>query len=485
MASGLSRALPVSLALLALLTGAATRAQEPVLLNDLSGGDLELAGEQRLVLTGLAGTFALRVGKPGSLVYGARSQQNRRDELPVALWLEGSTLRLGPLDETDTRRVYLEVAVPPGLEVEIDVEESHVSLSSLMSFVQVTGRALDVRAGGLAEGLRLRLEGGTARVETMTGNVELEGREFEALLKQINGQVGINAVASQIELDDVASDLIADLDESTLVAATIQGKVQVIAEGGSVQLSGLRRGAELRLGATPLSLTDVQGGIDLETEADVQFSDLKSEFDMVSFGGGLRGRGNAGSVHVNTDGAIVYLEGIQGPVTVEGRELRVSLKDLRNEVRVITTMSDVRVEGSQKAVEIQNDFGDVFLQNAAGPLKVASRDGVVTIDELTGALELTADGPEVRVSWSEIAAGQNSSVKNERGDVSIGLPRNGRCRVEAIARFGSVESDLPGVRVSDDGKFANGLLGGANEPLISVDSGGAVYIGPSESRAGQ
>jgi hypothetical protein len=483
MSSTSSRLLPAGLALLALIAAGAAGAQEPQLLNDGAGGELELAGESRLVLSGLRGTFALRLGKEGSLVYAARQRENRREDLPVALWLEGSTLRLSRLDENDTRPVYLEIAVPPGLDVEADIDESHVNLSGLMSGVRIVGRALEVRAGGLTEAIRLRLEGGTVRMETLSSDVELEGRDFEARLKQIGGRVGITASASQIEAESLAADMFADLDDSTLVATTITGHVQVTAEGGSVRLSGVRRGAELQLGETPLSMTDVEGGVDLETEADVEFRELKSELDMVSFGGGLRGQGNAGGVRVNTDGAAVLLEGIQGAVTVEGRDLHVQLRDMRNEVRVVAGMSSVLVEHSAAAVHVENDFGDVVMNDAAGPVTVRSRDGMVRIEDLKGSLDLIADGPEVRVGWSEIGQG-NSTVKSERGDVSVGLPARGRCRVEAIARFGRVDSDLPGVRVSDDGKFANGLLGGADEPVISIDSGGAVYIGASSGPAG-
>jgi hypothetical protein len=57
--------------------------------------------------------------------------------------------------------------------------------------------------------------------------------------------------------------------------------------------------------------------------------------------------------------------------------------------------------------------------------------------------------------------------------------------VEATARFGNVASALRAVRVTDDGKFGNGVLGGADQPVIKIDSEGDVYIGPSREPTGQ
>jgi hypothetical protein len=341
---------------------------------------------------------------------------------------------------------------------------------------------LELRAGGLGESIVARVEGGTVRMDSVSGDAELGGSELKVHLTQVGGQLDLDLNGSEIELDNVGSHLVADLVDSVLVAETVQGKVQVTADGGSVTLNGARLGAEFRLGNTPLTMSDVQGGVDIETEADVQFRDLKSDLEMVSYGGGLRGRGNAGGVYVNSDAAMVYLEGIQGPVIVEGRELRISLREMGNRVRVATSMSDLHVESSGADVEVENDFGDVLLNDVAGPLKVVSRDGAVRIAELRGAVELDANGPEVHVSWSEIPADEDSSIENEGGDVSVKLPGNGRCRVEANAGFGGVSSDLPDVRVSNDGKSASGELGNASAPLIRIDSGGAVHIGVSESK---
>jgi hypothetical protein len=190
-------------------------------------------------------------------------------------------------------------------------------------------------------------------------------------------------------------------------------------------------------------------------------------------------------VAVITDGATVHLERIKGTVRVEGQDLRVRLREIGGEAIVRTSLSELFVESTEAALEISNDFGDIAIAKANGPVKVESRDGDVRVSELRGPLKLTADGNEVEVSWAEIRGEEDSSVSNQRGNVSLRLPANGRCRVDASAEFGSIESDLPGVRVSDDGRAASGALGGASKPLVRVRAGGALYIGKSQKPTGK
>ena len=83
--------------ILAMATLGVSQAQQVELLNDESGGEVEITRENRFEIIDLQGTFSLRLGKPGELRYMARDAETRREEIPVALWLDGSSLGLSPL----------------------------------------------------------------------------------------------------------------------------------------------------------------------------------------------------------------------------------------------------------------------------------------------------------------------------------------------------------------------------------------------------
>jgi hypothetical protein len=462
--------------ILALSALGVTQAQEVELLNDESGGDVEITGQSRFEIVDLQGTFSIRLGKPGQLRYMARDVETRRQEIPVALWMEGSTLGLSPLEESAQQRVFVEITVPPEIDVEIDVADSAVVLSGLMSAVDLRGRNVELKASALKDSVQLEIEGGSVRVGASEGELELVGRGLEVELKHIGGMVLLDLEESNVEVESLRAGLDAQLAATTLVTAGVQGRVNAEANGGRLELAGLHGGAELRLSEAPLSLTEVTGAINLETDSDVQFRELKGNLTMRSYGGGLRGQNFTGQLQVSTDGAVVHLESIQGSVTVEGQDLRVRVKELQKDLTVRTALTELFAENVGGAIDIENEFGDVSISGAKGPVKVRSRDGDVRLQGMEGSVDLEADGLEVEVIWSQVGGENESSVTNKRGDVLIGLPLSSRCSLEGEARSGKIESSLPAVRVSDDGHSARGVLGGAAKPLIRVKSGGDLRI---------
>jgi hypothetical protein len=89
----------------------------------------------------------------------------------------------------------------------------------------------------------------------------------------------------------------------------------------------------------------------------------------------------------------------------------------------------------------------------------------------------------VEVSWSELPTQENSTIVNEEGQLRLLLPQAGRCRIEAESDSGNIESELQEVRVTDDGRFANGLFGGADEPVIQATAKEDILIGASRPAA--
>ena len=116
-------------------------------------------------------------------------------------------------------------------------------------------------------------------------------------------------------------------------------------------------------------------------------------------------------------------------------------------------------------------------------MKIDSRDGQVRLFGIKGPVEVSAEGAEVEVTWASLGGTETSSVENSRGDVRVSLPAKFRCRIDASAPHGRIETDLEELRVTEDGHHASGiLLGGlrtaaqVRKPTVRLKSGGNVYI---------
>ena len=470
--------LKILLVAIGILLGSAVAlpAQEPELLADLADGMLTLEGENKLSIRDLQGAVSVRPGKAGEIRYSARSSDNRREERPVALWLDGRTLQFRPLAGQEGEKLILQISISPELAGEIELVDSRISAGGFGGGLELRGRNLKAELFSIGESLRVELEGGTLGVESVAGDASLDTRGTEVKVNRVSGYLTLVAQGAPVELFQLGSDVEASLDAVDLKVEEVRGAFRASAEGGSLALSQLMQGAELRLDEAAVSLSGSKGSIEIDTNAEVRFRDLEASLRVTSYGGNIRGQGSAGPLELTTSGAEVVLENLGASAQVQGDDLTVRVKGVRGDLLVRTTGSNLVLEDLQGTVDVENDFGDIIVKKAAKGLKVVSRDGDVRIIDLSGPLNLKSDGNEVRVSWAAMAQDGDSEIENERGDVWLGFPPKGGGRLEVEAKAGRIESSVAGVRVTDDGNFASGLLGRANRPTIQVKAGANVYI---------
>src|SRR6185295_15499190 len=171
------------LAIVATLSLAALRAEEPTLIGEVADGITELQGETRLEIAGLSGSLSLRVGQAGSIRFAARSLADRTEERKVALWSEGKTLRLIPPAGKSGAGLLVEVAVPSDLaEIRIEAADSKVASNDLGGRVGIVGRRLDLAVERQMGELRLEIEDSAGHVSWTKGDATVEGKGLNLTL---------------------------------------------------------------------------------------------------------------------------------------------------------------------------------------------------------------------------------------------------------------------------------------------------------------
>jgi hypothetical protein len=209
-----------------------------------------------------------------------------------------------PDDREPVGTADLEVSVPAGVRLWIKSASADVEVTAAGGFVEVTGVSGRVRVAGTTR---------EASVETLDGNVELAFRGAIARVRTASGTI-------------VVRGLVQDLD-----ASTVSGPLFVGMEGdvAHIRLETVSSEIAFKGGLVP------EGRLEAETHGgDIELRlppALGAEYDLVSYGGGLRNElvpqgqvqqgPRKGEYRVRTgDGrAVVNVRTFKGTVTLKPR----------------------------------------------------------------------------------------------------------------------------------------------------------------------
>lgn len=462
-------------ALLALPVHAQT---EPVLLATESAAILPISGEVRVEIEGVQGAIGVRVGKPGELRFLSRKPGGRNaEEIPLAVWSDGATVRLTPPEGEAAQERDLEASVPPGLYVRILANDSKVVASSLQGGLEVAGRALVVQAGGIEGDVEIDVEGGSVSLQGIGGSAVVRGSEVQAQIGGVRGSLLLTATGQKtLGVRDVGSGVDADLDGARLEVAGVKGPFRLRARGGSVALSALEQGGDLELTGAALRVEKSKGAITVNTDQACEFVENEASLHVDAYGPSALVRQNKGIVEVRARNAEVVLEKIEGAARVEGDGLRLRADDIGGEFVAILGLSEAFVQNVGGKTVFETERGDLELRRATQLVEIKSEGGSVRLLDLNGPVLVDADGALVEVTWVSTPATEDSSILNEGGDVIVRFPPGGGARVEASASYGRIESSIDTVRLFDGDTRAEGVVNRRQRPTVRIESGGDVQI---------
>jgi hypothetical protein len=449
--------------------------QEEILFEVANTGVLELAGQSRLSIEGISGTVFVRAGKQGEVRYSAVTRAARRDAHDVALWLRGGTMIFRPVEGRESDELILEIALSEGIRLSIEKTGGKVQVASVLADVSVDAVDAEVDIRGAAEGVDVRLERGSLRLENLDGPTTIQATAVPSVvLNRLNGRTQLTLSGGSVEADSLGGVLEIDLEQSTIVVRSSGGAVRGSATGGRVALTGVLGGAVLELEEAPLQLSRCRGEFKIDTDAGVNFSALEGSLAVNGFGGAIVGDGHSGEVTVENRDAVVTLSNITGPLTLKGAALRIKLVEIGNRVTAELTDSEIVAEKVRGGVDVTNDFGDVSVVGVEGSTKIVNRNGSVVARNLSGTVEIDAQGPEVQVGWREIGRDRDSRIENRGGDLFVDFPPGGGGRVEAEAD--SIETDLEGMQVEEGGQRAQGIVGNVDKPTVQLKASGRLVL---------
>jgi len=183
----------------------------------------------------------------------------------------------------------------------------------------------------------------------------------------------------------------------------------------------------------------------------------------------------------------VEVERIKGPLVLESRSGRASVREIGADTKIVSRSGSVKVESIAGALSLESRSGTVRtlgcrqdanlvvrsgtvqVEDIGGDLKLDSRSGMVSISDVKGGVAVRTASGSVRY---EGPVGGPFDIDVQSGSVRLLVDADSRFFLDAESAHGSVQSDLPLRRGGQRG--ASGEAG----PAVRIRTrSGSIHIG--------
>lgn len=179
------------------------------------------------------------------------------------------------------------------------------------------------------------------------------------------------------------------------------------------------------------------GPVGIDTASgDIWIQDAGGDAVITTASGDINIRRVTGSLRAHTASGACHVDEVGGPLELE------------------SASGDQRVKLVQGAARLQGASADIMVGEARDGLDARTASGDITVHQAAGVVRLRAQSGDVEVR--RIAEGR-LSASSASGDVSIGVARGSRVRVDLDSRSGRVLSQIP-IHEAPDGDHEGGLV---------------------------
>jgi DUF4097 and DUF4098 domain-containing protein YvlB len=230
-------------------------------------------------------------------------------------------------------------------------------------------------------------------------------------------------------------------------------QVAIHAGHGDVTAAGLNNGATITSSHGDVHLSTIQGSVQ------VHFSSDRGDFSAHQVDGDLTADGNCNDItfsevkgKVTLNGEIfgdVHLENIAGPTHIHTSMTELQMASLpgdmtlnSDDLRVTEAKGEVRVTTREKDVDLSQVYGDTYVSNSRGQISI------------------------------EPAGSYNIEAKSGKGDVELTLPPDASATIDGRTHNGDIVSDYDLSISGDESKSISGRIGGGQTKItVNADVG--------------
>ena len=267
-------------------------------------------------------------------------------------------------------------------------------------------------------------------------------------------------------------------------------KPQINASGNVITLNANTRGAGDRTVTTDLdvSLPRKASAVISSRRGDVSVLGREGDVEIASQHGDAAASDVTGKVSVNLNGGSARISNISGDVSIQGRADDISVADVKGAAQLTGEFDSIKLgkitgvigfksartdmEFSRLNGDLDMDSGDLRASDLVGPFRLLTRSKDVRLDGVDGNVRLENENGAVEIHMSKLG---NMQLSNRNSDVQIYIPDKAGFQLDAHSRGGEIESDFSTLKIENgnDQATATGTVGeGGPHVVINNEHGG-------------
>jgi len=222
-----------------------------------------------------------------------------------------------------------------------------------------------------------------------------------------------------------------------------------------------------------ISVVGRDGDVDVSGRGDLTASDINGNVSVNMRHGSSRISQVTGDVSVQGAGDEISVQEIKGTAHISGEFDSVKLAKISNPVIFKSARTDLefaRLDG-----DLDMDNGDLRAGDLVGPFRLMTRSKDVRLNGVNGDVRVQNENGSVEVHMNKIGA---VDVNNRNSEIELYLPDKAGFQIDARARGGEIESDFKDVKIEsqDDNASATGTIGGGGPRLVLNNEHGTIAI---------
>jgi DUF4097 and DUF4098 domain-containing protein YvlB len=217
-------------------------------------------------------------------------------------------------------------------------------------------------------------------------------------------------------------------------------------------------------------------------EGDIVRGDIAGDFLSTS-GGDYRVGRVSGRVQILTHSGEIRVAGAGAGADLKTSGGDISMGPVTGDLKATTLAGDIIVGPVSGAALADTKGGDIRIERVGGSLDARTSGGDIRVPQVGGGVRAASAGGEIRIGLAACDGRGTVTIKNDGGDVTLGVPAECKADVELVVtgvvdEDTAIRSDFPDLAVSrrNGVQRAMGMINGGGEKIQVRTTSGVIRL---------